>query len=173
MQTNTNAPRSIKKSFLLLFTELFAIFFLQSCSNMLPDCNSCSSPPLSQLNGRWELLRWYYPPDATGKVQMRKIPHGDNGEPIVFEINQNKKMIAGYSGCNRFFGTITTDAKNAIQIGKLGSTKMMCIENYRMELETDFLNQLGDYRSMQLKDDQLLLAGRSGDVLVFGRRGPQ
>jgi hypothetical protein len=41
-----------------------------------------------------------------------------------------------------------------------------------MELERDFLNQLSDYRSLQLKDDQMLLVGRTGDVLVFGRRGP-
>ena len=81
-------------------------------------------------------------------------------------------MVSGYAGCNRFFGTITTDAKNAIEIGKLGSTKMMCAESYRMDLERDFLNQLSDYRSLQLKDDQMLLVGRTGDVLVFGRRGP-
>jgi len=118
------------------------------------------------------MLRWYYPPDANGKVPMRKIPHGDNGEPIIFEMNAETKMISGYSGCNRFFGSLTTDSKNAVQIGKMGSTKMMCAENYRMELERDFLNQLADYRSLQIKDEQLLLVGRTGDVIVFGRRGP-
>jgi heat shock protein HslJ len=45
------------------------------------------------------------------------------------------------------------------------------MENFRMELERDFLNQLQDYRSLQMKDDQLILIGRSGDVLNFGKRG--
>jgi heat shock protein HslJ len=49
---------------------------------------------------------------------------------------------------------------------------MMCAENYRMELERDFLNQLEDYRSLRMNDDQLLMVGRTGDVLVFGRIGP-
>ncbi len=172
MQTNFNSTRTLKTSFLLVFTSFLSLFLIISCSNMLPECNSCSTPPLNQLSGRWEMLRWHYPPDANGRVQMRKIPHGDNGEPIIFEIDQNKNMIAGYSGCNRFFGSLTTDAKNAVQVGKIGSTKMMCAENYRMELERDFLNQLEDYRSLQIKDDQLLMVGRTGDVLVFGRRGP-
>jgi heat shock protein HslJ len=171
MQTNISSPLDSKFSFFRLSFVFLAVFLLNACSNLLPSCNSCSTPPLSQLNGRWELLRWNYPPDASGKVQLRKVPHGDNGEPIIIEFSNEKKMITGYSGCNRFFGTITTDSKNAIEIGKMGSTKMMCSENFRMELERDFLNQLQDYRSLQMKDDQLLLIGRTGDILVFGRRG--
>jgi heat shock protein HslJ len=172
MQTNFYSPLNPFFSFFRISFVFLGLFFMSSCSNMLPNCNSCSSPPLSQLNGRWELLRWNYPPDATGKVQLRKIPHGDQGEPIMIDFSNEKKMITGYSGCNRFFGTITTDSKNAIEIGKMGSTRMMCTENYRMDLEKDFLNQIQDYRSLQMKNDQLLLIGRSGDVLAFGRRGP-
>jgi heat shock protein HslJ len=171
MQTNFYSPFSSIFSFFRLSFVFLGTFFISACSTMLPDCNSCSSPPLSQLNSRWELVRWIYPPNASGKGQIRKIPHGDNGEPIIIEFSDEKKMITGYSGCNRFFGTITTDSKNAIEIGKMGSTRMMCAENYRMELEKDFLNQLQDYRSIQMKNDQLLLIGRSGDVLAFGRRG--
>ncbi len=144
---------------------------LASCSNILPDCNSCSSPPLFQLNGRWELLRWNLPPDQRGIVKNRTIPHGDNGEPIIMTFNQETKMLSGYAGCNRFFSQLSIDSKNAIILGNIGSTKMMCAENYRMELERDFFNQLDDYRSLNLKGDQLLLVGRTGDVLVFGRRG--
>jgi heat shock protein HslJ len=172
MQTNKYSSLYSKFSLFRLSFAFFGLFLLNSCSNMLPDCNSCSSPPLASLNGRWELLRWNYPPDANAKVQLRKVPHGDNGQPIIIEFSNEKKMVSGNAGCNRFFGTITTDAKNAIEIGKLGSTKMMCAESYRMELERDFLNQLTDYRSIQLKDDQMLLVGRTNDVLVFGRRGP-
>ena len=150
----------------------FGLLNLISCSNILPDCNSCSSPPLAQLSGRWELLRWNLPPDQKGLVKNRTIPHGDNGEPIIIEFNQEKKMLSGYSGCNRFFSQLTIDTKNAVVLGNIGSTKMMCIENSRMELERDFLNQLDDYRSLNMRGEQLLLVGRTGDVLAFGRRGP-
>jgi heat shock protein HslJ len=164
----------LKKSFFSIFSLGFvflSLLSLVSCTNLLPDCNACSSPPLSTLSGRWELLRWNRPPDATGRVTQRAIPHGDNGEPIMIEFNQDKKILSGYSGCNRFFAPITSDSKSAIVLGRIGSSMMMCNENYRMELEHDFLNQLEDYRSLNVKEDQLLLIGRTGDVLAFGRRG--
>ena len=91
---------------------------------------------------------------------------------MSIEFNQEKKMLSGYSGCNRFFSQLTIDTKNAVVLGNIGSTKMMCIENSRMELERDFLNQLDDYRSLNMRGEQLLLVGRTGDVLAFGRRGP-
>jgi heat shock protein HslJ len=172
MTTNIySVKQSIFRNFAFSFVFL-SLLGLVSCSNILPDCNACSSPPLSQLNGRWELLRWNLPPDAMGKINLRRIPHGDNGEPIIIEFNQEKKILSGYSGCNRFFSPITIDSKNAIVLGKIGSTMMMCAENSRMELERDFLNQLDDYRSLTLKGNELLLLGRTGDALVFGRRGP-
>jgi heat shock protein HslJ len=150
----------------------FGLLNLISCGNLLPDCNSCSSPPLAQLNGRWELLRWNLPPDQMGLVKNRTIPHGDNGDPIMLEFNQEKKLLSGYSGCNRFVSQLSIDSKNAIVLGNIGSTKKMCLENSRMELERDLLNQLDDYRSLNMKGDQMLLVGRTGDVLVFSRRGP-
>jgi heat shock protein HslJ len=172
MTTNiSNACTRIWHQFALgmLFLGLFG---LNSCANIVPDCNACSSPPLTQLQGRWELLRWNRPPDAMGKITLRTIPHGDNGEPIIIEFNEADKRLSGYSGCNRFFSPITTDAKGAIVLGKIGATMRMCVEPYRMELEHDFLNQLDDYRSLNTKGNELLLVGRTGDVLVFGRRGP-
>jgi heat shock protein HslJ len=45
----------------------------------------------------------------------------------------------------------------------------MCLENQRNLMERDFLNILEDYRSWQQNQNQLLLFGRSGDVLVFAR----
>jgi heat shock protein HslJ len=168
---NYHVKKSIFSNFTygLVFLSLLGVV---SCSNILPDCNSCSSPPLSQLNDRWELLRWNLPPNAQGVSKLRRVPHGDNGEPIIIEFSLEKKMLSGYSGCNRFFAPITTDSKDAIVLGKIGSTMKMCVEGYRMELEHDFLNQLDDYRSLNVKGDELLLIGRTGDVLLFGRRGP-
>lgn len=170
MQTNIYSPFPRVFALFSLSLLILCVFLLSSCAQLLPPCNACSTPPISQLDGRWELLRWNYPPDIGNKVQLRKIPHGDNGEPIFLEFNETKKIVSGYSGCNRFFGTITLDAKEAVIIGKLGGTRMMCIEPYRMELERDFLQQLQDYRTLQIKEENMLLIGRSGDVLMFGKR---
>lgn len=155
----------LKTSF--IFISLVSLF---SCTSILPECNSCSSPPLASLHGEWELLRWNLPPSNTGEVRLRGIPHGDNGEPIKIRFDQEKKMISGYSGCNRFFSALEIESNNAIKIGNIGSTKMMCMGNFQMDLERDFLNQLSDYRSWKQQGNELLLVGKTGDVLVFGRR---
>jgi hypothetical protein len=78
-------------------------------------------------------------------------------------------MLSGSTGCNNFFSNLKEDSKGAIELGPIGSTRKMCLENQRNQLEQDFLNVLEDYRSWQQNQNQLLLFGKSGDVLVFAR----
>jgi heat shock protein HslJ len=139
-----------------------------SCTAILPDCNVCSSPPLFDLNGHWTLVRWNLPPQ-NGQIKLRSIPEINSPDPIFIDFDATQKLLSGSSGCNRFFSKLKEDSKGAIVLGPIGSTKKMCLENQRNLIERDFLNVLEDYRSWQQNQNQLLLFGKSGDVLVFAR----
>ena len=170
MQTNLNSKKNLSLLSLGRIWSAFCLMFLISCSNLLPACDVCSSPPLTQLKGHWELLRWNRPADDRGRVTLRPLPHEPVGPPLSMEFNQAQKILSGFSGCNRFSATITTDKKEAVELSNFKTTKMGCASSTQNELENDFLNQLADYRSIHIKDNQLLLLGRSGDVLIFGKK---
>jgi len=168
MTTNTS---SSKKPFLGIFyryISFLGLFLLVSCASILPDCNVCSSPPLNDLNGRWTLVRWNLPPQ-NGQIKFRVIPQASNSDHIFIVFDASKKMLSGSTGCNNFFSNLKEDSQGAIELGPIGSTRKMCLENQRNQLEQDFLNVLEDYRSWQQNQNQLLLFGKSGDVLVFAR----
>jgi len=134
----------------------------------MPDCNVCSSPPLKDLNGRWTLVRWNLAPQ-NGQIKLRVIPQAGNPEQIFIEFDSSKNLLSGFTGCNNFFSKLKEDSKGAIELGPIGSTRKMCLDNQRNQIERDFLNVLEDYRSWQQNQNQLLLFGKSGDVLVFAR----
>lgn len=168
MTTNTSL---LNKSFLSIFTRYFAIsaiFLLVSCTSILPDCNVCSSPPLNDLSGHWTLVRWNLPPQ-NGQIKFRSIPESSSQESIFIEFDASKNLLSGSTGCNRFFSNLTKDSKGAIVLGPIGSTRKICLEGQKNIIERDFLNLLEDYRSWQQNQNQLLLFGKSGDVLVFAR----
>jgi len=147
---------------------LMGALILGGCSSNLLEPCSCSSPPLSELNGTWELTGWNLPPQ-NGQVRLRTIPHGDNGESLKMTFDQANQRLSGFSGCNRFTGSVKDDPKGII-IGNLASTRMMCAQERMSQLEQDFLYQLKDYRSFKIDKNQLLLIGRDGDVLGFTKR---
>jgi heat shock protein HslJ len=164
--TENILTRKVKK---LLFTGIIGAITLglSSCASIFEPC-SCSSPPLADLNGTWELSRWNLPPE-NGQVRLRNIPHGDNGEPLKMVFDLANKRLSGFSGCNNFMAGVTDDPKGIV-IGAIASTRKMCGQDRMNQIETDFLYQLKDYRSFQLNQNTLLLIGRDGDVLAFGKR---
>ena len=169
MATNTS---SLKKPFLGIFYQYISflgLILLVSCASIMPDCNVCSSPPLNDLNGNWQLVRWNLPPQ-NGQIKLRAIPQGINSDQLFIEFDASKKILSGSSGCNHFFSQLKEDSKGAIELGPIGSTRKMCLEEQRNQIERDFLNILEDYRSWQQNQNQLLLFGKSGDVLVFSRK---
>ncbi|WP_420993470.1 META and DUF4377 domain-containing protein [Cupriavidus sp. 30B13] len=130
---------------------------------------------------RWELVRWQQP-DGT----LRPIPHGDNGQPIVFEFNSGidaaQGTVSGYSGCNRFTGGYgKTDA--GMRFDRMAGTRMACMPP-RGELEGALLKAMqspfttvGTQPSAGSTGRQIIWKTADGDLLQFveragvGRRG--
>lgn len=157
--------RGLIKRFFLIVSCL-GLGFLTACANVIPPCTAKISPPSSELrNTKWELVRWNLSPNARGEVRARQIPLGDNSNPIQIIFDANGERVSGSTGCNRFTARITEDARG-FTIDQIATTKMACSPQ-RMELESDFLYQLNDYRSIVRNDDQLLMIGADREVLSF------
>ncbi|MGO4325642.1 META and DUF4377 domain-containing protein [Cupriavidus sp. 2TAF22] len=144
-----------------------------------------ASPSLNQAQSggpsRWELTRWQQP-DGT----LRQIPHGDNGQPIIFEFNSGidsaQGTVSGYSGCNRFTGGYGKTA-TGMRFDRMAGTRMACVPP-RGELEAALLKAMqspfttvGTQPSAGSTGRQIIWKTVDGDLLQFveregvGRRG--
>lgn len=167
MTTKSHLFTNLKRFLIKLSAVLPCLLSLNACSPLF--CGACSSPPMAELSGRWELIRWNKAPNAYQQVRLRAIPQNESGQSVFMEFNKKDHRLNGYAGCNQFNASITED-EQGINIDGLSLTRKMCSQNSRMEFERDFTYQLKDYRSLKIEKDQLLLLGRDGDVLLFARR---
>lgn len=168
-----------------IVTASLAVAFVTACTTgPLPD-NPSASPALNETRSggpsRWELVRWQRA-DGT----LREIPHGDNGEPIVFNfsdgIDSPQGTVSGTSGCNRFTGGYgKTDT--GIRFDRVAGTRMVC-PGMRMEVEQALLKAMasplttvGTQPSAGSTGRQIIWKTADGDLLQFveregvGRRG--
>jgi heat shock protein HslJ len=152
---------------------------------MLGACTTATAPDLpsagTNLNqtqpsgpSRWELVRWQQPDGA-----LRDIPHGDNGQPIIFEFNEGidaaQGTVSGTSGCNRFTGSYgKTDT--GIRFDRIAGTRMACPPP-RMELESALLKAMqtpfatvGTQPSAGSTGRQIIWKTAGGDLLQFVER---
>ena len=157
----------LNKVFLAI--SCLSLSLLTACAGVIPPCGAKTSPPSSELrNTQWELVRWNLPPNALGDVRPRQIPQGASSNPIQITFDATGERISGSSGCNRFTGRLSEDARG-FTVNQIASTKMACSPQ-RMELENDFLYEISDYRSIVRNGDQLLMIGAEREVLSFMQR---
>ncbi|HVJ77761.1 MAG TPA: META domain-containing protein, partial [Hyphomicrobium sp.] len=71
--------------------------------------------------------------------------------------------VSGTGGCNRFNGPIVIE-DDAVQIGPLVSTKMMC--EGKVETESQYFAALEAARSFVLDNGMLVLKDDGGDVIL-------
>ena len=169
MTIKTDLLTSKVRKFFRISVILGLFISICACTNIIPSCGVCNSPPLTDLNGSWELVRWNKAPETNGSIRTRTIPNGNNTKALFINFDLANKRVTGFSGCNSFTASATDNPKGII-LGDIASTRMMCHEAKLMELENDFLYQLRDYRSLKIEKNQLLLLGRDDDALVFVRR---
>ncbi|MGT2495268.1 DUF4377 domain-containing protein [Cupriavidus basilensis] len=118
---------------------------------------------------------------------LKPIPHGDNGEPIIFEFNSGtdsaQGTVSGYSGCNRFTGGyVARRQRHACSTGWLARAWPAC--SRAAMLESALLNAIVavHYRGHAAvgrvgRDARSSGRPRGGDLLQFieregvGKRG--
>ncbi|XQU74720.1 DUF4377 domain-containing protein [Cupriavidus sp. H18C2] len=158
---------------------------LSACATgPMPD-NPSASPALNETRSsgpsRWELMRWQREDGS-----LRDIPHGDNGEPIVFNfsdgIDSSQGTVSGTSGCNRFTGGYGKTS-SGIKFDRVAGTRMAC-PGTRMEIESALLKAMqspfttvGTQPSAGTTGRQIIWKTADGELLQFveregvGRRG--
>jgi heat shock protein HslJ len=109
--------------------------------------------------GEWELT----------ELAGQPAPTGGGGRRATLRFESDTARVAGFAGCNRYFGTYTVDG-TALRFGPIGMTRMACAEG--MELEQQLGAALEATRSYTLNANQLSLLGSNGPVARFERRTP-
>jgi heat shock protein HslJ len=125
------------KKFNLLFTLTLIVF--ASCAN---------KEDHKTLDGNWEVT---------------SIKEMSNFEaPPNFVINLKTMKIAGFSGCNRFFGSITTKNNNLTFHG-MGGTKMACED---FTAENLFITTIPKVKSFSFKEGLLQFKSETDEVIM-------
>ncbi|WP_165963599.1 META domain-containing protein [Hymenobacter radiodurans] len=134
---------------LLLF---FLPLFLFSACKTAKD----TTPNASLRNTRWVLRTLGATPITTP----------ENSQEIDLQFNATTDQIAGYAGCNRYFGRFEQPTNAALRLLNIGSTRMLC--EARQQVETDYLKALQEVSRFQIKGDTLrLYAGTSEEPLAI------
>lgn len=75
--------------------------------------------------------------------------------PPTLIFSRDEHRIAGFAGCNRYFGTCEFQAGNRLRFSTIGATKMACND---MTVETDFLKVLETADNYTLEGNSLTLS---------------
>lgn len=90
-------------------------------------------------------------------------PATANDDQRPFVQFQADGKIAGFAGCNRFFGTfVATDS--TLEIAALGSTRMMCAESI-MQQEMAFLKAIESANRYTISAQSIALANDDGNLI--------
>lgn len=122
----------------------------------------------STLAGRLEGLR------GTGWRLRLVEPAGRFGEAwrstgLTLTFDAASDRIAGYGGCNRWFGAWSVDADGQSLAGQpFGSTQMAC-EEPRMAIEGAYLDLLGSARALRWWGTEVEVVARNGSRLLYER----
>lgn len=110
---------------------------------------------LSDLNGEWSVV----------KIKGSNVAAANGQDAPFIGIDADKKRVYGSTSCNRITGMLDVDpAKGTIDLGKMGSTRMMCPD---MALEDRLLGAFGEVKSFRLqKGSTLMLTDAAGKAVI-------
>lgn len=84
-------------------------------------------------------------------------------EKLTLDVSEAGKSISGFSGCNRYFGSIENNAKGLLFSG-VGSTKMFCQES--MKTEQSYLTEMRNVTSAIAKESLIHLKNDNGETII-------
>lgn len=152
---NTQVKALFMKKLFVAATLLLAVQAVQA-QQKKQDKGNEAARAAQRLGGAWT-LQWMNGEDLNRLYPTRK--------PIV-NINPALGKIAGFNGCNNYFGTIKVDNKSLSLTSPLGTTKMACTEVD----ESKFMNIISRIKSFQVNDsNRLELITDKGVELKFTR----
>ncbi|MFC4689916.1 META domain-containing protein [Dokdonia genika] len=104
----------------------------------------------------WQLIR----------LDGKTIDQSQMDRKIRFQLNPIDKTISGFSGCNTFNGSYTSEEGNRISFTQLASTKMACRDNAVNENNVLKVFNLADNLTIQ-GDNLMIKKGRRAPLAIF------
>ena len=124
----------------------------------------CSSVPAQPTpsGGRLANTDW-----LLSTLHGRPIASGTNLD-LIFAFRQ----ASGFSGCNRFSTTFTTDGVSSLTFGPVAATQMAC-DGAANLLESSYLQALGDVARYAMTADTLTLSNaQGGELMTYAAQAP-
>ena len=81
---------------------------------------------------------------------------GDTGVRVTLRFGEDGR-VTGTAGCNSYFGAYEIGDGGTLTIGEVGSTRMACVSPEVMDLESQYLRDLGEVVAAQVRDGCLSL----------------
>ena len=129
----------MKSAILFLCVSIMGVFMF-SCQEIYE---------IDAIEGNWKV---------TSMKDVSEFEEGPN-----FLINLKTMKIAGFSGCNRFFGNIKVDKKNKLTFKNMGGTRKMC---GNIKVENMFITLISKIEAFKFNKNKLQFLSESGDVLM-------
>ena len=104
----------------------------------------------------------------TEKWYLTSINNAPYRGPRINMILTSQHRVSGFSGCNRFFASVSELDMTRIRFGSVGSTKMLCADQKSNQLERTFLNALRSVTQYQKDNNRLVLNGAT--KLIFMKK---
>lgn len=83
---------------------------------------------------------------------------------LSLEFDSKTNKISGFAGCNRFFGTYSTDG-NTISISELGATRMMCKDEANA-IEHNMFQTIAKINKFELSNGTLSLKNDTSVLII-------
>jgi heat shock protein HslJ len=96
-------------------------------------------------------------------------PPGDAAAHIQLQAGNSR--VTGFAGCNRMFGGYSLNGES-LKFDQVGATKMACVEEGRMQLESDFFETLSKVARWKITNSTLELLDGSGKSLATFAAAP-
>ncbi|MCP4801490.1 META domain-containing protein [Flavobacteriaceae bacterium] len=128
------------KSIILFSCVSIISIFMFSCQEIYE---------IDAIEGNWKV------------TSMKDVAEFEEGPSFL--INLKTMKIAGFSGCNRFFGTVKLDKKNKLTFENMGGTRKMC---GNFEVENMFITLISKVDAFKFNKSKLQFLSKSGDVLM-------
>jgi len=150
----------IVSSIVLFFVTMFT---LTACvpatsgydSNSNSNSNSGSYRPVSKdfvIDEKWFL------------TELNNAPY--QGPRITLEISKGNR-VSGFSGCNRYFGSVDVLRNNQLRFESVASTRKLCIDRESNLLEKKYLGILREVTNFNKSNSHLKLYGSYGNLTFY------
>lgn len=143
--------------------KMFVSLCMASALMGLSSCGSTrNAATLSSISGEWNII------EVNGAAV---VPAPGQEFPFIgFDTKAGK--VYGNSGCNRMMGTFDVNAKpGTIDLGAMGSTRMMCPDMAVEQNVLSALSQVKKYKALG-KDNMALCGSSSRPLLVLQKKAP-